>query len=418
MSEMREMRRVVVTGMGVVSCLGNTLDAFADALRAGRSGIARIDAWRELGLPSQVAGRASVSDGMPLERKVDRFVGDTGRFACIAAREAIADAGLEATRFATRDAGAVVGSGVGAISEYDAAMRVVNARGVERAGPHVVTRVMSSTCAAALSYAYGLGGVSYSPAAACCTSALAIGQALQLVRSGVQTLMLAGGSEELHTGTAMMFGAMGVLSTACNDAPSRASRPYDEARDGFVMASGAGVLVLEEREHALRRGARIYAELTGFAQATEGRCMNAPGRASIARVMHEAWREASASTDDARAPDYVNTHAPSTPLGDVEELHALKETFGAAPPAFSSIKGMTGHALGAAGALDAIATLLMMRDGFAAGSINLDAPIPQAHGLPLIAHTRPMRMRDALSVSFGFGGAAACLAFRADRGIG
>jgi 3-oxoacyl-[acyl-carrier-protein] synthase I len=409
--------RVVVTGMGVVSCLGNTLGEFSAALRDGRSGIERIDAWRELGLPSQVAGRASVDACVPLERKVDRFVGDTGRFACIAAREAIADAGLDAARFAARDAGAVVGSGTGAISEYDAAMRIVNARGVDRAGPHVVPRVMSSTCAAALSYAFGLGGVAYSPSAACCTSALALGQALQLVRSGVQTLMLAGGSEELHTGTAMMFGAMGALSTAHNAVPSRASRPYDEARDGFVMASGAGVLVLEERDHALKRGARIYAELSGFAQATEGGCMNAPGRASIARVMSEAWRDAYASMPASGLPDYINTHAPSTLLGDSEELYALTQAFGATPPPFSSIKGMTGHALGAAGALDAIATISMMREGFAAGSTNIEAPLPQARGMPLIARTRALRMRDALSVSFGFGGAAACLAFRSHEDI-
>jgi 3-oxoacyl-[acyl-carrier-protein] synthase I len=410
---MSGMRRVVVTGMGVVSCLGNTLDEFSAGLRDGRSGITRIDAWRELGLSGQVAGRASVAMCDPLDRKIDRFVGDTGRFACIAARSAIADAGLAPARFASPDAGAVVGSGVGAISEYDEAMSIVVRRGPDRAGPYVVTRVMSSTCSAALAYAFGVQGITYSPSAACCTSTLAIGQAMQLVRSGAQRIVLAGGSEELHTGTATMFGAMNVLSTRYNDDPSHASRPYDEGRDGFVMGSGAGVLVLEERDHALQRGARIYAEVTGFAQANEGRCMSAPGRASIARAMDEAWRASSDANGNPRVPDYINTHAPSTPLGDDEELHALKNVFDGSPPPFSSIKGSIGHALGAAGALDAIATLLMMRDGFVAGTVNLSTPAPAAHGLPLIAASRDARIDDALSVSFGFGGVAACLAFRA-----
>ncbi|WP_050452086.1 beta-ketoacyl-[acyl-carrier-protein] synthase family protein [Candidatus Burkholderia verschuerenii] len=410
---MSRMRRVVVTGMGVVSSLGNTLDEFSVGLRAGRSGIARIDAWRALGLPSQVAGRASVAACEPLDRKIDRFVGDTGRFACIAARAAIADAGLAPARFAAPDAGAVVGSGVGAVSEYDEAMALVAQRGPERAGPYVVTRVMSSTCSAALAYAFGVQGVTYSPSAACCTSTLVIGQAMQLVRSGAQRIVLAGGSEELHTGTATMFGAMGVLSTSYNDDPHHASRPYDEGRDGFVMASGAGVLVLEERDHALRRGASIYAELTGFAQASEGRCMSAPGRAGIARAIREAWRADCEVTDNARVPDYINTHAPSTLLGDDEELHALTNVFGHSLPPFSSIKGSIGHALGAAGALDAIATLLMMRDGFAAGAVNFSTPAPATYGLPLIATTRDARIEHALSVSFGFGGVAACLAFRA-----
>jgi 3-oxoacyl-[acyl-carrier-protein] synthase I len=414
---MNGMRRVVVTGMGVVSSLGNTLDEFSAGLRAGRSGITRIDAWRALGLPSQVAGRASVAACEPLDRKIDRFVGDTGRFACIAARSAIADAGLAPARFASPDAGAIVGSGVGALSDYDEAMALVARRGPDRAGPYVVTRVMSSTCSAALAYAFGVQGIAYSPSAACCTSTLAIGQAMQLVRGGAQQIVLAGGSEELHTGTATMFGAMNVLSTRYNDDPSHASRPYDDARDGFVMASGAGVLVLEERDHALRRGARIYAEVTGFAQASEGHCMNAPGRASIARAINQAWRASNddSDNDNPRVPDYINTHAPSTPLGDNEELHALTNVFGRAPPPFSSIKGSIGHALGAAGALDAIATLLMMRDGFVAGTVNLATPAPATHGLPLIAATRDARIDHALSVSFGFGGVAACLAFRASE---
>ncbi|MDR5801401.1 beta-ketoacyl synthase N-terminal-like domain-containing protein [Caballeronia sp. LZ001] len=403
---MREARRVVVTGMGVVSCLGNTLVSFATALRESRSGLSRIEAWRSLGLPSQVAGRASVALSPSLDRKLLRFVGDTGRFACHAARAAIDDAGLDAARLRARDVGAVVGSGVGAVSAYDEAMALVAARGIEKVGPYVVPRVMSSTCSAALAYAHGMQGIVYSPSAACCTSAIAIGQAMQLIQSGAQTIVLAGGSEELHTGTALMFGAMGVLATASNENSLAASRPYDEARDGFVMASGAGVLVLEERSHALARGARIHAEVTGFGHVTEGGEMIGPGRGSIAAAIRDAL-------GNGGAPDYVNTHAPSTPLGDIEELHALVDVFGGAPPPFSSIKGLCGHALGASGALDAIATLSMMRGGFMAGTPNLATRVPLAHNLPLVEQVRDARIREALSVSFGFGGVAACIAFRA-----
>ncbi|ABE32005.1 hypothetical protein DR64_3103 [Paraburkholderia xenovorans LB400] len=408
------LQRVVVTGMGIVSCLGNTLDEVASALRAGRSRIQRIDAWRERGFASQVAGVASVAHEPPFERKLERFMGDTARFACHAARNAISDAGLDAAALRSPRAGTVIGSGVGTMSTYDAAMATAHARGVDKVPPYTVPHAMSSTASANVAQVFGLEGVSYSPSSACTTSALAIGQAMQLIQTGRQQIVLAGGSESLHDNMTLMFDAMGALSRRFNDTPQRASRPYDTERDGFVIASGGGVLVLESLEYALARGARIYAELTGFGDCTDSAGMVAPRAAGIARAMRGALHEAG------KRPDYVNTHAPSTPLGDTEELRALSEVFGAAfdrrVPAFSSTKGMTGHPLGACGAHEAIYTLLMMRDGFIAGTAGIDTPEPAVDGMPLVRVTREARIDTAMSVSFGFGGSCASLVFEAWQG--
>ncbi|MFL9892606.1 beta-ketoacyl-[acyl-carrier-protein] synthase family protein [Paraburkholderia sp. RL17-381-BIF-C] len=408
------LQRVVVTGMGIVSCLGNTLDEVSAALRAGRSRIERIDAWRERGFASQVAGVASVAREPLFERKLERFMGETARFACHAARKAISDAGLDAAALRSPRAGAVIGSGVGTMSSYDAAVAIAQARGVDKVPPYTVPHVMSSTASANVAQVFGLEGVSYSPSSACTTSALAIGQAMQLIQTGRQQIVLAGGSESLHDNTTLMFDAMGALSRRFNDTPQRASRPYDTERDGFVIASGGGVLVLEALDHALARGARIYAELTGFGDCTDSAGMVAPRAAGIARAMSGALNEAG------KRPDYVNTHAPSTPLGDLEELRALNEVFGAAfergVPAFSSTKGMTGHPLGASGAHEAIYTLLMMRDGFIAGTAEVDTPEPAVADMPLVRATREARIGTAMSVSFGFGGSCASLMFEAWQG--
>ncbi|SED98958.1 3-oxoacyl-[acyl-carrier-protein] synthase-1 [Burkholderia sp. WP9] len=408
------LQRVVVTGMGIVSCLGNTLDEVSAALRAGRSRIERIDAWRERGFASQVAGVASVAREPLFERKLERFMGDTARFACHAARKAISDAGLDAAALRSPRAGAVIGSGVGTMSSYDAAVAIAQARGVDKVPPYTVPHVMSSTASANVAQVFGLEGVSYSPSSACTTSALAIGQAMQLIQTGRQQIVLAGGSESLHDNTTLMFDAMGALSRRFNDTPQRASRPYDTERDGFVIASGGGVLVLEALDHALARGARIYAELTGFGDCTDSAGMVAPRAAGIARAMRGALNEAG------KRPDYVNMHAPSTPLGDLEELRALNEVFGAAfergVPAFSSTKGMTGHPLGASGAHEAIYTLLMMRDGFIAGSAGIDTPEAAVADMPLVRATREARIGTAMSVSFGFGGSCASLMFEAWQG--
>ena len=408
------LQRVVVTGMGIVSCLGNTLDEVSAALRAGRSRIERIDAWRQRGFGSQVAGVASVAQEPPFERKLERFMGDTARFACHAAKKAIDDAGLAPAALRSPRAGTVIGSGVGTMSSYDVAMSIANARGVDKVPPYTVPHAMSSTASANVAQVFGLEGVSYSPSSACTTSSLAIGQAMQLIQTGRQQIVLAGGSESLHDNMTLMFDSMGALSRGFNDMPQQASRPYDTARDGFVIASGGGVLVLESLDHALARGARIYAELTGFGDCTDAAGMVTPRAAGIARAMRGALGEAG------KRPDYINTHAPSTPLGDVEELRALIDVFGdgfgGEVPAFSSTKGMTGHPLGACGAHEAIDTLLMMRDGFIAGTAGIETPEPAVEGMPLVRTTREARIGTAMSISFGFGGSCASLMFEVWQG--
>ncbi|SDF94096.1 beta-ketoacyl synthase N-terminal-like domain-containing protein [Paraburkholderia phenazinium] len=404
------LRRVVVTGMGLVSCLGNTLDGVSARLRAGRSGVSRIEAWRERGFASQVAGVASVADEPLFARKLERFMGDTARFACHAVRSALDDASLDPAALRSPAAGAVIGSGVGTMSAYDVAMEIAGARGVDRVPPYIVPQAMGSTTSANVAHVFGLEGATYSPSSACTTSALAIGQAMQLIQTGRQQIVLAGGSEALHDNMTLMFDAMGALSRNFNDAPEHASRPYDVARDGFVMASGAGVLLLESLDHALARRARIHAELVGFGHCTDGADMVAPRAPGIARAMREALNEAKLR------PDYINTHAPSTPRGDLEELHALGEIFGNEVPLFSSTKGLTGHPLGACGAHEAIYTLLMMRDGYIAGTSGIETLDPAVADLPLVRTSREARIDAAMSVSFGFGGSCASLMFRAWKG--
>ena len=409
-SQPREPVRVVVTGMGIVSCLGNTLERVSAALRDGRGGIVRVERWRERHFASQVAGVASTHDEPPFSRKLERFMGDTARFACHAARKALDDAALDPAALHSPRVGAVIGSGVGALSAYDTAMAIVLARGIDKAPPYTVPQAMSSTASANVAQVFGIEGIAYSPSSACTTSALAIGQAMQLIQSGAQDVVLAGGSEELHDHAALMFDAMHTLSRRWNDTPLYASRPYDTARDGFVIASGGGVLVLEALDHALARGARIYAELTGFGQCTDSAGMVTPGAPGIARAMQGALDAAQAR------PDYVNTHAPSTPLGDLEELHALRHVWGDDVPPFSSTKGLTGHPLGACGAHEAIYALLMMRDGFIAGTAPIDTLEPCAATMPLVRDTRAATLERVMSVSFGFGGSCASLMFEAWHG--
>ncbi|MFC0399286.1 beta-ketoacyl-[acyl-carrier-protein] synthase family protein [Paraburkholderia rhizosphaerae] len=407
-----EPRRVVVTGMGIVSCIGNTLERVSAALRDGTSGIVRVDAWRERGFASQVAGVASTDGEPPFARKLERFMGDTARFACHATRSALDDAGLAHDALHSPRAGAVIGSGVGTISAYDAAISTALARGLDKVPPYTVPRVMSSTASANVAQVFGIEGVAYSPSSACTTSALAIGQAMQLIASGAQDIVLAGGSEGLHDNMTLMFDSMHALSRRSNDEPQHASCPYDVARDGFVIASGGGVLVLESLEHARARGARIHAELTGFGQCADGAGMVTPSAQGIARAISSALADAGG-----RRPDYVNTHGPSTPLGDIEELRALQVVWGNEMPPFSSTKGLTGHPLGACGAHEAIYALLMMRDGLIAGTPRIATPDPCIEGLPLVRATRGAALDTVMSVSFGFGGSCASLIFEAWKDV-
>ncbi|KVL85691.1 beta-ketoacyl synthase N-terminal-like domain-containing protein [Burkholderia stagnalis] len=402
--------RVVVTGLGIVSCLGNALADVSAALRDGRSAVRRVEAWQARGFRSQVAGVATVDAEPPFARKHERFMGDTARFAAHAAARAIVDAGLDPAALRSPRAGAIIGSGIGSIGAYDDAMAIASTRGVDRTPPYVVPKAMSSTASACVAQAFGIEGVAYSPSSACTSSTLAIGQAMQLIRAGAQDVVLAGGSEALHDNMTLMFDAMGALSGGFNDCPERASRPYGVGRDGFVIASGAGILVLESLDHAMARGARIYAELTGFGQCTDNAGMATPHAPGIARAMRAALAEARA------VPDYVNTHAPSTPLGDVEELKALSAVFGGDVPAFSSTKAMTGHPLGASGVHELIYTILMMRDGFIAGTAVDGALDPALGGLPIVRTSRDARIARALSVSFGFGGSCASVLLDAWKG--
>jgi len=323
-------RRVAVTGIGILSCLGNTCETVSSALRTGYCGIEAMPQWHARGMGSQIAARVRLDGMTPFARRYERFMGDTARFACHAARLALIDAGLDAQALCSPRAGAVIGSGSGALQAYDDAMALVGTRGVERASPFIVPQVMGNTACASVAQVFGIEGITYAVSAACTTSAIALGQAAELIACGAQDVMLAGGSEALHDNTALMFDAMGVLSLGFNAAPHTASRPYDSARDGFVIGEGAGVLVLESLTHAQARGARVLALLDGYGHSTDPGGFVSPGAAGIARAIGTAW----AATDHALL-DYINTHAPSTPQGDLAEAEALRRVFGSAQRSYA-----------------------------------------------------------------------------------
>jgi len=399
------MRRVVVTGMGIVSCLGHAVADVARALRDGVSGLRAMPAYAELGLRSQVAGAPTIDLDAAIERKARRFMGDAAAYAWLAMRDAIADAGLALERIRHPRVGVVAGSGGGSAEWQIETGDLLRTKGVRRVGPYMVPRTMCSTVSATLATAFGILGVSYSISAACATSAHCIGAAADLVRHGMQDIMFAGGGEELHWGMTAQFDAMGALSSAWNATPHAASRPYDAGRDGFVIAGGGGMLVLEEYEYAKARGARIHAELVGYGVTSDGADMVAPSGEGAARCMRMAL-------DAARVPiDYLNTHGTATALGDIVELDALRAVFGADVPPLSSTKALSGHALGAASVHEAIYSLLMLRDGFMAGSANIDALDPRAQGFPVLRESREAPLRTVMSNSFGFGGTNASLVF-------
>lgn len=399
------MRRVVVTGMGIVSCLGNLPSTVADALREGTSGIRAMSEFAAHGLRSQVAGVPDIDLDAAIDRKLKRFMGDAAAYACVAMRAAVADAGLALEHIRHPRIGVIAGSGGGSARWQIEAADLLREKGLRKVGPFMVPRTMCSTVSAALVTAFGILGLSYSISAACATSAHCIGAAADAIRNGTQDVMFAGGGEELHWGMAAQFDAMGALSTARNDAPTTASRPYDAKRDGFVIAGGGGVLVLEDFEHAKRRGANIHAELVGYGVTSDGADMVAPGGDGAARSM----RMALATVD--RPIDYLNTHGTATPLGDIAELDAVREVFGDAVPPLSSTKSLTGHSLGAAGVHEAIYSLLMLKDGFVAGSANIDEIDPRAATFPVVLESRRERLATVMSNSFGFGGTNATLVF-------
>ena len=398
------MRRVVVTGLGIISCVGNDLATVAQALREGRSGVRVVPEFAAHGLASRVAGIPDLAAEAPVDRKLRRFMGDAALYAYCAARRAFDDAGIDKTLLRSPRAGVVVGAGVGSLLEHESTMASLRAKGPERLLPYSVPRIMTSTAAASLSTAFGIQGVSYALSSACATSAHCIGHGAELIQLGKQDLVVAGGAEEVGWTSAMHFGAMGALSTARPD-PS-ASRPYDRSRDGFVIAGGAGIVVLEEVEHARRRGARIYAELAGYGASSDGADMVAPDAGGAARAMRLALAEAGGDVE------YINTHAASTPLGDLSELNAVREVFGTAIPPISSTKGITGHPIAAAGAHEAIYSLLMMERGFLAGCAHITELDAACAGLPILTRSEERRVNTVMSNSFGFGGTNASLVFR------
>ncbi|MGS1077709.1 beta-ketoacyl-ACP synthase I [Pseudoxanthomonas beigongshangi] len=399
------MRRVVITGLGITSCLGNDSDTVSAALREGRSGIRHLPQYAELGFRSQVGGAPELDLEALIDRKQKRFMGDAAAYAYLAMRDAIADAGLDEALISQPRTGLIAGSGGGSAEWQIEAADLLRQRGIRKVGPYMVPRTMCSTVSATLATAFKIKGVSYSLSAACATSAHCIGAAADLIRAGRQDIVFAGGGEELHWALTMMFDAMGALSSQRNEDPTHASRPYDADRDGFVIAGGGGMLVLEDYDHAVKRGACIHAELLGYGVTSDGADMVAPSGEGAVRCMQMAMEGVSAPID------YLNTHGTSTPLGDMVELEAVRSTFGDAMPPLSSTKALSGHSLGAASVHEAIYCLLMMRDGFIAGSANIDTPDPRAEGFPIVRESRDAKLDTVMSNSFGFGGTNATLVF-------
>lgn len=399
------MRRVAITGMGIVSCLGNDLDSVSQSLREGRSGITFQPDYAEMGLRSQVAGIPKIDLEAEIDRKQKRFMGDAAAYAYVATRDAITDAGLSPEQVSHVRTGVIAGSGGGSPEWQIETADLMRARGVRKVGPYMVPRTMCSTVSATLATAFSIKGVSYSLSAACATSAHCIGAGADLIRSGRQDIVLAGGGEEVHWGMTCQFDAMGALSTNANETAQSASRPYDANRDGFVIAGGGGMVVLEDLEHARARGARIYAELVGYGVTSDGAEMVAPSGEGAVRCMQMAMEGVSAPID------YLNTHATATPLGDVTELDAVRAVFGNDIPPISSTKALSGHSLGAASVHEAIYCLLMMRDGFLAGSAHISQLDERAADYPILRSSRDASVNTVMSNSFGFGGNNATLVF-------
>ena len=400
------MKRVVVTGLGITSCLGLDAATVTESLRLGRSGIRFKQEYADMGFRSHVAGSVDIDFKEYIDRKTLRFMGDAAAYAYISMQQAITDSGLTEEQVSNPRTGLVMGSGGASSSNQVEAADILREKGIKRVGPYRVTQVMGSTTSACLATPFKIKGVNYSMSSACATSAHCIGNAMEQIQLGKQDIVFAGGAEEEHWTMSSLFDAMGALSTKYNDTPEKASRAYDADRDGFVIAGGGGVLVLEEYEHAKARGAKIYAELTGYAATSDGYDMVAPSGEGAARCMQLA-------TATVKAPiDYINAHGTSTPVGDLAELGAVKKAFGDNVPIVGSTKSLSGHSLGAAGVQEAIYCLLMMENDFIAASANIDNLDPQAAGIPIIRERKDNAgLKTIMSNSFGFGGTNASLVF-------
>ncbi len=404
------MRRVVVTGMGVVSCLGNDLETVRASLWEGRSGIRYQEEYERNGMRSHVAGGVLLDLEALIPPKILRFMGPASAYGYLSMEQAIADAGLDQEQLSHLRTGIIAGSGGASPSNQVEAVEVLNSRGLRRVGPYRVTRVMGNTVSACLASAFHIRGVNYSISSACATSAHCIGNAMELIQMGKQDLMFAGGAEEEHWTLSCLFDAMGALSRKYNNRPEAASRAYDVNRDGFVISGGGGMLVLEEMEHALARNARIYAELVAYGATSDGFDMVAPSGEGAARCMSQALATLEGPLD------YINAHGTGTPAGDIVELNAIRsalEERGDPIPPINSTKSLSGHSLGAAGVQEAIYTLLMQRDGFIAASANIEDLDPGAADMPIVRKRQSgLSLERAMSNSFGFGGTNACLIFQ------
>jgi len=401
------LKRVVVTGLGIKSSIGNSKEEVSTSLRDARSGIEHSEVYEELGFRSHVHGPIRLDLDSLIDRKLKRFMGDTSAFSYLAMKDAISDAGLEKEEISNIRTGLIVGSGGASNENLVLAVDTLREKGAKKVGPTMVPRIMSSTASACLSVAYKIKGVNYSISSACATSAHCIGNAYELIQIGKQDIIFAGGGDEVHWSSTILFDGMGALSSNFNDLPEIASRPFDMDRDGFIISGGGGILVLEELEHAKARGAKIYAEVVGYGATSDGMDMVKPSGEGAARCMQQAL-----STVD-KPIQYINAHATSTPVGDISELAAVKEVFKEEIPMISATKSISGHALGAAGANEAIYSLIMLEEDFIFGTANVDKLDMEAEGLPIVCERIDNAgLETLLSNSFGFGGTNASLAFQ------
>lgn len=402
------MRRVVVTGLGIVSSIGNNQTEVLDSLKNGKSGIQFKQEYKDMGMRSHIAGSANINLQEHIDRKILRFMGDAAAFSYIALKQAVEDSGLGEDQVSNVRTGLIMGSGGASSSNQVEAADTLRNKGVKRIGPYRVTQTMGSTISACLATPFKIKGVNYSISSACATSAHCIGNAMEQIQLGKQDIVFAGGGEEEHWTLSCLFDAMGALSTQYNETPDKASRAYDANRDGFVIAGGAGALVLEELEHAKARGAKIYAELVGYGATSDGYDMVAPSGEGAVRCMQQALATVNGDID------YINAHGTSTPAGDLPELRAMKEAFSNRKlPQISSTKSLTGHSLGAAGVQEAIYSLLMLKNDFITASANIETLDPEAEGLPIVRERiDSVKLDRVMSNSFGFGGTNASLVFQ------
>ena len=397
------MKSVVITGVGIKSCIGNNYNDVLVNLKEGKSGISFNETYSKMGFRSCISGSININLSDYIDRKLLRFMGESSGYAYLATKDALNMAGIEEKDLDSPRIGIVAGSGGASTRVMVESGDIAREKGPKRIGPYGVTKSMSSSISAIISTALKLKGVNYSISSACATSAHCIGHAADLIKYGQQDIVIAGGSDDEHWSSSCLFDAMGALSSNFNSSPSSASRPYDANRDGFVISGGAGMIILEEEEHAKKRGAKILAKLSGYFANSDGYDMVAPSGEGAMRCMEGAIKQSKVKID------YINTHGTSTPVGDIAELNAIKELFNADKPMISSTKSMTGHSLGATGAHEAIYSIMMINDNFIAPSINIESICDEAKGLDIVTDTREAQLENILSNSFGFGGTNASL---------